>query len=33
VRIGVQGPFAERVIGVTDQTDLFWTMAKALGLR
>ena len=33
VRIAAQGPQAARVSGVTDQTDLFWTMAKALGLR
>jgi alkaline phosphatase/streptomycin-6-phosphatase len=33
VRIAAQGPQAARVLGVTDQTDLFLTMAHALGLR
>lgn len=32
VRIAVIGPRADRVIGVTDQTDLSHTMARALGL-
>lgn len=32
VRIAAVGPRADRVIGVTDQTDLFQTMARALGL-
>ncbi|GCD40686.1 alkaline phosphatase [Streptomyces paromomycinus] len=33
VRIAAQGPFAERVRGVTDQTELFTTITRALGLR
>nr|CAG38708.1 putative lividomycin-phosphate phosphatase [Streptomyces lividus] len=33
VRIAAQGPYAERVEGVTDQTELFTTITKALGLR
>ncbi|MET9145446.1 alkaline phosphatase [Streptomyces sp. NPDC004042] len=33
VRIAAQGPFAERVSGVTDQTQLFTTITDALGLR
>jgi alkaline phosphatase len=32
VRIAAQGPQAANVAGVTDQTDLFHTMARALGL-
>ena len=32
VRIAAQGPQAANVVGVTDQTDLFHTMARALGL-
>ncbi|MBI3491249.1 MAG: alkaline phosphatase [Acidobacteria bacterium] len=32
VRIAAQGPQAANVAGVTDQTDLFRTMARALGL-
>jgi alkaline phosphatase len=32
VRIAAQGPMAERVLGVTDQTDLFRTMAAAMGI-
>ena len=32
VRLAAQGPQAARVLGVTDQTDLFRTMAAALGL-
>ena len=32
VRITAQGPQAANVVGVTDQTDLFHTMARALGL-
>jgi alkaline phosphatase/streptomycin-6-phosphatase len=32
VRIAAQGPQAANVAGVTDQTDLFSTMARALGL-
>jgi alkaline phosphatase len=31
VRIAAQGPEAERVLGVTDQTDLFGTMKAAIG--
>ena len=31
VRVAAMGPQAERVLGVTDQTDLFRTMAIALG--
>jgi alkaline phosphatase len=30
VRIAAQGPEAERVLGVTDQTDLFGTMKAAI---
>ncbi|MBH1937073.1 alkaline phosphatase [Streptomyces sp. AV19] len=33
VRIAAQGPQAERVLGVTDQTELFTTVRKALSLR
>ncbi|MFD7663871.1 alkaline phosphatase [Streptomyces sp. NPDC059788] len=33
VRIAAQGPYAERVEGVTDQTELFTTITRALGLR
>ena len=33
VRIAAQGPQAANVIGVTDQTDLFHTMSRALGLE
>jgi alkaline phosphatase len=33
VRIAAQGPQAANVAGVTDQTDLFHTMARALGLE
>jgi alkaline phosphatase len=32
VRIAAQGPQAANVVGVSDQTDLFSTMARALGL-
>ena len=32
VRIAAQGPQASDVVGVTNQTDLFHTMARALGL-
>lgn len=32
VRIAAQGPQAANVVGVTDQTDLFHAMARALGL-
>ncbi|MFI2645138.1 alkaline phosphatase [Streptomyces sp. NPDC018610] len=33
VRIAAQGPLAYRVLGVTDQTDLFTTIREALRLR
>lgn len=33
VRIVAQGPQAANVVGVTDQTDLFHTIARALGLE
>jgi alkaline phosphatase len=33
VRIAAQGPQAANVLGITDQTDLFHTMARALGLE
>ncbi|QLJ03448.1 alkaline phosphatase [Streptomyces sp. NEAU-sy36] len=33
VRIAAQGPLAYRVLGVTDQTDLFTTVREALRLR
>ncbi|OKI02680.1 alkaline phosphatase [Streptomyces sp. CB02923] len=33
VRIAAQGPYAERVQGVTDQTELFTTITEALRLR
>ena len=33
VRIAAQGPQAANIVGVTDQTDLFHTMARALGLE
>lgn len=33
VRIAAQGPQAGHVVGVTNQTDLFHTMARALGLE
>ena len=32
VRIAAQGPQAANVVGITNQTDLFHTMARALGL-
>ncbi len=32
VRIAAQGPQAANVVGITDQTDLFHTMRRALGL-
>ncbi len=32
VRIAAQGPQAANVVGVTDQTDLFHTVRRALGL-
>ena len=33
VRIAAQGPQGANVVGVTNQTDLFHTMARALGLE
>jgi alkaline phosphatase len=33
VRIAAQGPQAASVVGITNQTDLFHTMARALGLE
>ncbi len=33
VRIAARGPQAANVAGVTNQTDLFHTMARALGLE
>ena len=33
VRIAAQGPGAQRVQGVTNQTDLFTTIREALGLK
>jgi alkaline phosphatase len=33
VRIAAQGPQAANVVGVTDQTDLFHTLARALGIE
>ena len=33
IRIAAQGPLSERVIGTTDQTDLFTTMSRAMGLE
>jgi alkaline phosphatase len=33
VRIAAQGPQAANVVGVTDQTELFDTMSRALGLK
>ena len=33
VRIAAQGPQAANVVGVTNQTDLFHTIARALGLE
>lgn len=32
LRIAASGPGAQRVIGLTDQTDNFYTIAGALGL-
>lgn len=32
VRLAAQGPLSERVLGKTDQTDLFYTMADAMGV-
>ncbi len=33
VRIAAKGPQGANVLGVTNQTDLFFTMSRALGLR
>jgi alkaline phosphatase len=33
LRVAAQGPRAANVVGVTDQTDLFHTMARALGVE
>jgi alkaline phosphatase len=33
VRIAAQGPQAANVVGITNQTDLFHTMSRALGLE
>jgi alkaline phosphatase len=33
VRVAAQGPQAANVVGITNQTDLFHTMARALGLE
>lgn len=33
LRIAAYGPGAANVVGLTDQTDLFFTMARALGLK
>jgi alkaline phosphatase len=33
IRVAGQGPLSEQVLGVTDQTDLFATMAQAMGLE
>jgi alkaline phosphatase len=33
VRIAAQGPQGANVVGVTNQTDLFHTMARTLGLE
>ena len=33
VRIAASGPQAANVLGITNQTDLFFTMARALGLH
>ena len=33
VRLAAQGPPAANVVGITDQTDLFHTMARALGVE
>jgi alkaline phosphatase len=32
VRVGAVGPRAANVVGLTDQTDLFFTMTDALGI-
>jgi alkaline phosphatase len=33
VRLAAAGPQAANVLGITDQTDLFHTMARALGVE
>lgn len=33
IRVAAQGPMAQRVLGLTDQTDLFDTMSAALGVK
>jgi alkaline phosphatase len=33
VRYAAQGPQAANVVGITNQTDLFHTFARALGLK
>ena len=33
VRIAAYGPSAANVVGLTDQTDLFFTISRALGLQ
>jgi alkaline phosphatase len=33
VRVAAQGPQAANVVGITNQTDLFHTVARALGLE
>ena len=33
VRIAARGPQAANVVGITNQTDLFHTFARALGLE
>lgn len=33
IRVAAQGPQAANVVGITDQTDLYDTMARALNLR
>ncbi|PWW01272.1 alkaline phosphatase [Mangrovibacter plantisponsor] len=33
LRVAAYGPHAANVVGLTDQTDLFWTMKNALGLE
>jgi alkaline phosphatase len=33
VRIAAYGPRAANVVGLTDQTDLFFTMTDALGIK
>jgi alkaline phosphatase len=33
VRLAAYGPHAANVVGLTDQTDLFFTMTDALGIK